>query len=422
VAFVYIHRMIFCGLTHTVDSMFRQLKGYQLGVDITLAGVFFVVILPFIAHIQDLGSLLVLFGFSVALAFRRLSPGIALGIAWLAAIGQMASSQALQPGDAAVLGVLYATAAHGGRSIKWLGLASAGVGAAAATAYLFLTPAAFDYASGRTQLTVSAAILIPTGLFVASISTLGLSWTLGLLVRAMRSGKESRQLQERAERERRLVEYQMTVEQERNRIARDMHDVVAHSLAVVIAQADGARYSKASNPGVIDDSLSTIASTAREALGDVRMLLDQLRHSQADGPQPVLADLGRLYDQLRAAGLTILTETEGIEEPLSTAEQLAVYRIAQESLTNALRHGDIAQAVYVRSRWEQGRFTFAVHNVLRSGRDEATAFPDHEGHGIPGMTERATLVGGWLAAGQVDPGWYGVVLTLPTEHHSLAVA
>jgi signal transduction histidine kinase len=405
--------------------MFRQIKGYQLGVDIVLAVVFFVLVLPFIAHVSvvgsGIGSLLVLLGFSVSLAFRRLSPGIALGVGWLAAIGQMVSLQTLQPGDAAVLPVLYATAAYGGRLIKWLGLASAGVGALAATGYLFFSSAAFGYAgAGSSQLTVSAAVIIPAGLFIASISTLGLSWTLGLLVRAMRTGKESRRLQEESERERRLVEYRVTVEQERNRIARDMHDVVAHSLAVVIAQADGARYSKASNPDVVDESLTTIASTAREALGDVRMLLDQLRHSEGGGPQPVLADLGRLYDQLRAAGLTIVTETEGAEAPLSAAEQLAVYRIAQESLTNALRHGDTAQPVYVRSRWEPGRLTFAVQNLTRF--DATARIANEPGHGIAGMTERAMLVGGVLSAGHVEPGWYVVVLTIPVDHHVLVAA
>ena len=89
----------------------------------------------------------------------------------------------------------------------------------------------------------------------------------------------------------------------------------------------------------------TIATTAREALSDVRVLLAQLRHSQADGPQPTLVDLERLFEQLRAAGLTITEQASGDPLPLGTGQQLAIYRIVQESLTNALRHADAAQAV-----------------------------------------------------------------------------
>jgi signal transduction histidine kinase len=407
--------------------MFRHLKGYQLAVDFSLAGLFHLVMTIFLVH-TGLGGILVLFGFSAALALRRLSPNLSLIVAWAAAILQMASLLPLQPGDVAVLAVLFSTAAYGGRTLKWLGLASAGVGAIVATAYLYLSPLAFNALQSDTASNPGSAVLILGGLFIASISTLGLSWTLGLLARALRTSGESRRLQEQAVRERRQVEYEIGVEQERNRIARDMHDVVAHSLAVVIAQADGARYSRESDPGAVDESLETIASTAREALGDVRMLLGQLRHSQAAGPQPVLADLTRLYDQLRAAGLTIVTETEGTEAPLSAAEQLAVYRIAQESLTNALRHGDTAKPVFVRSRWEEKVLTFAVHNLLPANGPQPAVDPSRSGHGIAGMTERAALVGGSLSAGIVEQGpagplWFGVVLTLPiASRAALAVS
>ena len=127
------------------------------------------------------------------------------------------------------------------------------------------------------------------------------------------------------------------------RIARDMHDVVAHSLAVVIAQADGARYAPRRRriPAVATEALGTISTTARAALADVRLLLTQLRHSQGDGPQPTLADLEALYAQVRAAGVDLRVDVDPAPpgEP-PAAVQLAVYRILQEALTNALRHGD----------------------------------------------------------------------------------
>ena len=163
-----------------------------------------------------------------------------------------------------------------------------------------------------------------------------LSWTLGLLARTWRNAREARIAAQVAERS-------VVVEQERNRLARDMHDVVAHSLAVVIAQADGARYTK--DPIASADALATISATAREALTDVRLLLGQLRHSQEAGPQPRVADLERLIDQVRDAGLTITVDEVGDRPELHASQALAVYRILQEALTNALRHGDTAKPV-----------------------------------------------------------------------------
>ncbi|MGC4015818.1 MAG: histidine kinase [Luteolibacter sp.] len=131
------------------------------------------------------------------------------------------------------------------------------------------------------------------------------------------------------------------MEVERVRIARDMHDVVAHSLAVVVAQADGARYAASTDPDAASRALETIGSTARSALADVRLLLIQLRHSESEGPQPQLTDLEALYTQVRAAGVNLRVAVEPL--PVTTppaAVQLAVYRILQEALTNALRHGD----------------------------------------------------------------------------------
>ena len=181
------------------------------------------------------------------------------------------------------------------------------------------------------------------------------------------------------------------VEQERNRLARDMHDVVAHSLAVVIAQADGARYTK--DPIASADALATISATAREALTDVRLLLGQLRHSQEAGPQPRVADLDRLIDQVRDAGLTVTVDELGTRPELHASEALAVYRILQEALTNALRHGDTAKPVEIRLDWATDAVELEISNALR----EPTV--REPGHGLTGMQERAMLVGGEFSAG-----------------------
>ncbi|KAA9108514.1 sensor histidine kinase [Microbacterium rhizomatis] len=337
-----------------------------------------------------------------ALAVRRLSPALALGIAWAGAIMQMGLGLNPMPSNIAIFAVLYVTAAYGRRWLFWAGFASAVLGALVITLYLVL---ATTFVQGGLSLaTVSVAAVT----LVAATFALLLAWTAGALVRASTRARENRAAQERAEAE-------AVAEQERVRIARDMHDVVAHSLAVVIAQADGARYAAASSPAhdgsapdeVAVHALATISTTARAALADVRLLLTQLRHSQADGPQPTLADLEDLYAQVRAAGVAVTVDID----PMPRAEvpagvQLAVYRILQEALTNALRHGD-ARAVAVTQAWHPDRVELGVRNRVPDG-----AVPHRSGHGLIGMAERASLVGGTLRAG-VESGEFAVHAALP---------
>jgi signal transduction histidine kinase len=199
-----------------------------------------------------------------------------------------------------------------------------------------------------------------------------------------------------------------------------MHDVVAHSLAVVVAQADGARYAAVSDPSVASNALGTISTTARAALADVRLLLTQLRRSQAEGPQPTLADLEQLYAQLRTAGVELRVDVDPAPRRTPSASiQLAVYRILQEALTNALQHGG-AGPVDVRLAWHSDRVDLEVRNALRAGatatqpqeRETHAAGERTRGHGVIGMRERAQLVGGRLDAVAQD-GTFVVRTALP---------
>jgi signal transduction histidine kinase len=231
--------------------------------------------------------------------------------------------------------------------------------------------------------------------WMAASFALLLAWTTGAMVRAVLRSRASRIAQVQAEAE-------AAAEQERVRIARDMHDVVAHSLAVVIAQADGARYAAASDPGAATAALGTISSTARAALADVRLLLGQMRHSQGDGPQPSLADLDELYAQVRAAGLALRVTVDPAPrtEP-GAAVQLAVYRILQEAFTNAIRHGGGGTAD-VNLAWSSDAVLVTVRNPLA-----ADSAPQPGGHGVIGMRERAQLVGGMLDAGTEGTDFVG---------------
>jgi signal transduction histidine kinase len=376
--------------------------------DVVLAVLFALVCLPF-ALLGNGFDLLALALFAGALAVRRLAPGWSLGVAWLAALVQMLTLRDLQLYDTAVLGVLYSTAAHGGRVVKWLGLGSAGLGAVVATVYLMvIQPLSGSALFGAGQDALSMTLWFGFAL-VAALAVLVLAWTAGLLVRAVRDSREIRRREEAATRERELVEYRYVVEQERNRIARDMHDVVAHSLAVVIAQADGARFAAATRPETAVEALGTIAGVARGALGDVRLLLTELRHAEGEAPQPVLDDLAELLDQLRAAGLHIRFSEAGERTTLGTGHQIAVYRIVQEGLTNALRHGDTDVPVELEFAWSARGVRVEIVNALRA--DAVREAPGHR-HGIPGMRERAQLTGGTLRA-DVEGDRFRLVAEIP---------
>ena len=375
-----------------MEGVLRPLKTYQLVTDIVGAALFFAffaIMVPYGTGGYLVGVLLTL-GMSAALAVRRLSPALALGLAWAAAILQMLFGLAPMPSDVAVFGVLYVTAAYGSRAVFWAGFVSSFVGAVAIAVYIvYLMPLLQGYVVSIGDIRdLPSAILI----LIAAVFALLLAWTAGALVRTAARARANRAAQQRAESE-------TVAEQERVRIARDMHDVVAHSLAVVIAQADGARYAAAADPAVATTALGTISTTARAALTDVRMLLTQLRHSQGDGPQPELADLDALYDQVRAAGVDLRVDVHPVPaNDVPASVQLAVFRIVQEALTNALRHGGEG-AVSVRLAWYADRVDLEVRSPLRPGSAQAEPSTNPLGHGIIGMRERAQLVGGTFEAG-----------------------
>lgn len=386
--------------------MFRPLRPAQLAVDIALPSALFAVSVLF--YVARPGFyIVVLFGMCVALAVRRLAPGLSLTIAWATALVQLLLLLAPDPANFAIPVILYSVASYGGRAMRWISFASAFVGAAIIAFYVVVVPGwtglqdtelnSLALANGLEPM---AQLMVGLFVFLAFAAFFGLAWTAGVLMRTWRRARESRQAQLLAERD-------VVVEQERNRIARDMHDVVAHSLAVVIAQADGARYALAADPDSADQALRTISSISREALADVRVLLGQLRFQQSAGPQPVMADLDRLYEQLRGAGVEVIVREHGAPQPVATGSQLAVYRIIQEALTNALRHGDHRAPVEVHVDWTGPLLQLWVVN-----RTKVELPKTGTGHGLAGMNERATLTGGRFGTTLVD-GRFTVYAAIP---------
>lgn len=394
-------------------GMFRRLTTTQLVVDILIAAAFFLVF--FLAYFRSgQWDLIVLAGFSAALALRRKAPGLALGLAWVTAVFQMLMGIDPNPSDVAVFAIVYAAAAYGTSLTRWLSLASSLVAPATITVYILSTQGFGELSMCLEFQYQYCASYVPdlagraVGWFVAFAFAFLLAWTIGQLVRTRIRARVSREAAIAAEQE-------IVAEQERTRIARDMHDVVAHSLAVVVAQADGARYAARADPKAAEEALRTIAATAREALGDVRVLLAQLRYQQEDGPQPTLGDLDRLLEQLRASGLRVVREDTGAPLPLGAPHQIALYRIVQESLTNALRHADVDREVLVRFAWTAHGIELSISSHLPEMRPRTGMIPVGAatvGHGIAGMTERAALTGGWLRTG-VDGDRFIVTAWLP---------
>ena len=196
---------------------------------------------------------------------------------------------------------------------------------------------------------------------------------------------------------------QLAVAAERARIAREMHDVVAHSLTVMVALADGAAAALSRDPERSRHALDEVAATGRTALADMRRVLGVLTEESAPlDPQPGGPDLAALVDGFRTAGLPVEIVTSGGPLPPDTGLQLAVYRIVQESLTNALRYATGAGHVEVRIARTPDHVTV---DVTDDGGINRPPVPIGSGRGVIGMRERATVYGGSIEAGPYRRGW-----------------
>ena len=229
--------------------------------------------------------------------------------------------------------------------------------------------------------------------------------------------KRAAELEERASRLERELEERahVAVLAERTRIARDLHDLVAHSVSLMTVQAGAARLLLPDDPPRAREPLLSVEETGREALADLRRLFGIVRSEEGDAaltPQPGLARLDALLEQTRTAGLPVEVAIEGERRLLSPGVDLTAYRIVQEALTNALKHAGPARA-QVTIRYGPEVLDLEITNDGRRTRNgEGT------GHGLVGMRERVTLYGGELEAGPRGRDGYAVRARLPIEAES----
>ena len=293
--------------------------------------------------------------------------------------------------DVALFVALYSVVRHGPlRRLPW-------VGAVTAAALLLVV--------ARVSIVLSPLVAL---FFLCSAATAAAA--LGLAVRigtAYLGALRERATRLEVERDQRT---RLAAAAERTRVAREMHDIVGHNLAVIIGLADGGRYAAAAAPERGQEALELIAGTGRQALDELRRMLGVLREERPGGapqfsPQPGVADLDALCARVRAAGPEVTYRTVGDLEALDRGHQLAVYRIVQEALTNTLKHAgaDTRAQLTVALDGPQVRIRVEDSGSPHGGTPRGST---GEGQGIAGMRERTALYGGWLStARRPGGGW-----------------
>lgn len=358
------------------------------------------VVTGFVGHVpsgQPLAALLT--AVQVApLWWRRTHPSAVFAAVALASAVQAPLHDLPIVGQLAFPVATYSVARWGPR---WHGVAALLVG------YVGSVVAAWSWIGGFGAPTITLSAVTPYVVSIGAIVTA--AWALGFA--AQQRERYVASLVARAEQAERMAEreVELAARDERSRIAREMHDVVAHGLSVIVVQADGARYAAAKDPDVAVGTLETISTTGRESLTEMRRLLGLLRDGDTGvAPQPGLDDVRHLVDEARAAGMRVEADLPGATPDVPDGVGLAAYRIVQESLTNVRKHA--GPGVTVALRVTVGR---AVEVEVRDDGRGAAASPDGRGLGLTGMRERAAVHGGTLEAGPAPGGGFAVSARLP---------
>lgn len=323
---------------------------------------------------------------TLPLAFRRKRPLLVLGIVLTATVvGTVSVGRFFNP--LGVLVALYTVAAHCQRRTA--------IRAGLISGLVLAVPVLHESSYNPT-----AAIF--------KLALLAAGWMFGAYLGELRSRAA------RAQREKE-IETRRAVAEEQARIARELHDVLAHSVSVIVVQAAAAGDVFDSNPERARDALGSIEATGRQALADLRRVLDGVRPVDAGaadlGPQPGLSGIGALIDQIRSAGLPVDWRIEGVPFEVPPGIDLSAYRIVQEALTNTLKHAGASRAaVVVRYGTSELALDITDDGPGRIGNGDGSS-----GRGIIGMRERVALYGGDLAAGPGASGGFEVHACFPVN-------
>ncbi len=404
-----------------MSAIYAWLRRHRVLVDTALAVVIFLLGLGQAVSGSRWATLLVAIVMTAPVAFRRRAPLLAFAICIAGGAWQMIAAISGLPGsgpiasDVAVLVLIYTVAAYRPRRDSIIAMLICLAGSALAViAWIPLArPAAGQPFGPPTPGPLPVDQLLARGLFAVVLfggSTLT-AWVLGDSMRYRRgyyAALEDKAARLEAERN---AQAKVAAAAERARIARELHDVVAHHVSVMVVQADGAGYALRTDPDRAAAALKAISCTGRQALTEMRRLLGVLRSAgdQAQlAPMPGLGELRELLDQAREAGLQVAYTLTGTPRDLPEGAELAAYRVVQEALTNTRKHAGLAATAAVTLRYEP-------EGLIVEVTDDGMATPagDAGGHGLAGMRERIAMYGGTVEAGPLAGGGFGVVARLP---------
>ncbi len=393
-----------------VQRLYDFLRRHPTGVDafwaLTLLGFSALWVAGTATHLLVAAVVVLLLCLVVAL--RRRAPREMLVLAVAVGLAQLVLDVEINPADFAMLVIIYTVAAHDGP--RWASRLALTAGVAAAPLAQVRWP--------MRETSTAAAVF---GTVVMTVPFV-LAWVLGDSMRTRRAYLA--QLEERAARLEREREAQakVAVAAERARIARELHDVVAHNVSVMVVQADGAAYVLDAAPDQARQALETISSTGRQALAEMRRLLGILRtgeHQEAGEyvPQPDVQQIEDLVEQVRTAGLPVDFKVVGTPRRLPRGVELTAYRIVQEALTNTRKHGGPDVGASVRLTYFDDGLGLLVEDDGRGAAHEMyeDGGADGRGHGLIGMRERVGMVGGTLDAGPRPGGGFRISALLPLK-------
>lgn len=345
-------------------------------------------------------------------------PGLALGLLWSLLAWHWSTSTPILISEIGVLAIGFACAGWGRRATVVLSGLSVPLGAAMGVGYIFWfrerNPGVFLAQLKAWGVSDAAYQVLSSGwgpaavLGAVALLLLAVPWLAGLLIRSRVNEASSRVERQRAERERAVAEQERDqaaelahLREAQTQLSRDVHDVVGHSLTVILAQAEAAQFTD--DPDALKRTLATITGTARSSLTDVRQVLQQTTGGAA--PLPVEADLQALVDGVRAGGRTVDLIDEGTPRPLPPDLAPVAHRVLQEALTNAVRHGDPSTPIRVERRWGRDLRVTVTNGVTGPGRPTG-------GTGLDGMLRRVEAAGGHLDV-ERSGDTFRVVATLP---------
>lgn len=346
-------------------------------------------------------------GMATAVTLYRRAPAVALAIVWFAALLQVVAGLDIQLVQLAAVIVAYGTSRYGRTPTVIASVASIPIGGIAAITYAAFSGGAVIRDSGLADLLRFLTSGITIGLydnlgigllvgFVLVAALLGAPWALGLVLRLRERSRTAERELVVAEEETAQAQQLADLRAEQARLARDVHDVVGHSLAVIVAQADSTRALPDDQIAEIRSAMANIADTARRSLRDVRTVLSDKPTPDTQGRAD---DLNSLIAGVRASGTAVTVDELGAPRPLPPELEVIAYRTLQELLTNALKHGITGDGIAVTLAWSGDDLAITVRNT-------AAAEPGPGGgSGLRGIRERLAAVGGSVQAGADGADW-----------------